>query len=102
MPTTTPPQRLAAKVLRDMLAQHTFTNTTEVAEALTTQLKRLDVPSSSATVTRALELVGSNRALVRRTPSPCGRLPEQPVPAFTTADIKALFATCGFEIEAGR
>jgi hypothetical protein len=57
-------ERLSAKVLRDVLSGESFVTTSDLADTLKHRLARLRIPYGGRDVSRAFELVGSNRRLV--------------------------------------
>jgi hypothetical protein len=56
--------RLLAKVLRDLLATETFATYADLVDALKTRLARMRVRWTNDDITRALDLVGSNRQIL--------------------------------------
>jgi hypothetical protein len=95
MKTTNPPvssgERQVAKVLRDVLTTAEFTDIVDLKETLKSRCARLHLPYDAGVISRALDLVGSNRSLLtpatRRFPR---RPPESDTASLSRADATAL------------
>lgn len=70
--TFAPPERLLAKLLREVLRGEQFEHVADVKEALKVRCATRRIPYDADLINRACDLVGSNRALVQppRRPAP--------------------------------
>jgi hypothetical protein len=101
---TTTPERLMARVLRDVLASGAmFETSSELKAALRSRCQKLGIPRSEAVLDRAVGMVGSNHRLItppRRIEKPVQPRIEAPPPS--QVEAARILAGLGIDVRGSR